>query len=875
MQIALSPVLRMCLFTISFLFALSEITLAQVTSDNTVGTQVEQNGSIAEITGGETRGDNLFHSFEDFSVPTSNQAFFNNANDISNIFSRVTGGNISDIDGAIRANGSANLFLINPAGIVFGQNAQILVGGSFYGSTATNILFEDGEFSAADIDNPPLLTVNAPIGLSFRDNPADIVNRSFAPNILGEFVGLEIISQNNLALVGGNINFEGGIATNEGGNIELGGLSEAGTVGINENGSLSFPENTAKSDVSLTNFADVNVIGNDGGSIAIAARDLNLSSGEFGGSTIRAGINGSTLDAQAGDITINTSRNINLDNSFIANLVFSGAVGNSGNIKIDTNSLEATNGGQILTLTSGSGDAGSIEITARDNLVFDGENDINVSSAVFNSVNSGAVGNAGEINISARNLALTNGGRVQSGTRSQGDSGLVDINIAEDIVIDGTSSIFGGSSGIANQVDFDAIGNSEGINISTANLTLTNSGSISSGTRGQGNAGSIDIVATENVIVDGSIPEEIGDRGGITSVSDSFTATNAGGINISATNLSIINGGEIDSGTRSDGIAGDININTTESIVISGVGGTSDPPLFRSRLDANTIIGDGIGGDINLITDRLIIDEGTIEASNFDSTGIFRGTGEPGNINIEANSINLSGEGRISTATQSETGVGGIVNLRVADDITLRDDSIISARAFNDADGGNLNIDTNFIVAFPDGNSDIVASAEQGQGGNISINAESVFGIEERPLDEATNDINASSEVFGLEGNVTLETIDFNPLQGVIEVVERIIAQPETTAQACNSNREAAAANGLNIGGKGGVPPAPDLPLISEVVLNNNDEVPELPQAISTSIGKIQPARGIEVTENGIKLTAYQTDNAGQRVPQTKANCGV
>ena len=68
----------------------SKISLAQVTSDGTVNTQVNQNGSIAEITGGETREGNLFHSFQNFSVETGNEAFFNNANDISNIFSRVS-----------------------------------------------------------------------------------------------------------------------------------------------------------------------------------------------------------------------------------------------------------------------------------------------------------------------------------------------------------------------------------------------------------------------------------------------------------------------------------------------------------------------------------------------------------------------------------------------------------------------------------------------------------------------------------------------------------------------------------------------------------------------------------------------------------------
>ena len=143
------------------------------------GSKDDKHGNTAEITGGETRGDNLFHSFQDFSVKTGNEAFFNNADSISNIFSRVTGGNVSDIDGAIRANGSANLFLINPAGIIFGENAFLNVGGSFIGSTADSLLFPDDiEYSATNTDTAPVLTINAPIGLGFRDVPQPITNSS-------------------------------------------------------------------------------------------------------------------------------------------------------------------------------------------------------------------------------------------------------------------------------------------------------------------------------------------------------------------------------------------------------------------------------------------------------------------------------------------------------------------------------------------------------------------------------------------------------------------------------------------------------------------------------------------------------------------------
>lgn len=140
MRLTLHNLLQICLCTFGYLITVSEISLAQVTSDRTVNTQVNQNGSVAEITGGEARGENLFHSFQDFSLITGNEAFFNNATDIANIISRVTGNSVSNIDGLIRANGNANLFFVNSNGIIFGDNASLDIGGSFVASTANKLI---------------------------------------------------------------------------------------------------------------------------------------------------------------------------------------------------------------------------------------------------------------------------------------------------------------------------------------------------------------------------------------------------------------------------------------------------------------------------------------------------------------------------------------------------------------------------------------------------------------------------------------------------------------------------------------------------------------------------------------------------------------
>ena len=91
---------------------------------------------MIEINGGETAGTNLFHSLRELSVKKEAGIIFNNDPIIQNIFARVTGGEASIIDGLLKTQGEANLFLINPVGIIFGENARLDIGGSFFGTTA-------------------------------------------------------------------------------------------------------------------------------------------------------------------------------------------------------------------------------------------------------------------------------------------------------------------------------------------------------------------------------------------------------------------------------------------------------------------------------------------------------------------------------------------------------------------------------------------------------------------------------------------------------------------------------------------------------------------------------------------------------------------
>jgi filamentous hemagglutinin family protein len=409
--------------------------LAQVSSDETVNTQVTENGNTAEITGGETRGDNLFHSFQDFSVPTGNEASFLNANDISNIFSRVTGGDISNIDGLISANGSANLFLINPAGIVFGEGASLDIGGSFYGSSASSILFEDGEFSAADLDNPPLLTINAPIGLGFRDQPGDIVNRS---DVSGNNA-LAVSPGETIALIGGNVTFDGGIVFAPGGNVRLGGLTESGIIGLTEDNNLSFPDAIARGNVSLTNSSTVVVSPLVDDTAQGQAGNIELNTASL---TVN---NGSELEAsggaqvRGGNVTINATEDVSFANG--SSVFVYGTEG--GSIKLDAKSLSITarsNFSNGIFIDSGFAEAqsGDININATDNVSVDGQGSESIT-AIGNSVFDNAIGNAGKINISARNISFNNGGQIQSFVAGQGNSSDISLNARENISINGSN----------------------------------------------------------------------------------------------------------------------------------------------------------------------------------------------------------------------------------------------------------------------------------------------------------------------------------------------------------------------------------------------------------------------------------------------------
>ena len=400
----LSRLFPVSLLTLGFFITTSNISTAQIATDNTVGTQVNRDGNVTEITGGSIRGNNLFHSFQDFSVPTAQEARFNNATNISTIFSRVTGGNISNIDGTIGANGSASLFFMNPAGIIFGENARLDIGGSFLGSSSNSILFPDGiEFRADDLQANPVLTVNAPIGLGFRDNPGEIINNSLANN--GR--GLEVSSGNSLSLLGGNITFNGGRITLPAGIVNLGGLSAAGEITIDGENNFGFPDGVGRGNISLENNAIVDISSNGGGTISVNGNNLTFTGESLFLAGIKEGLG--NQDAVAGTIAINANNISASQNSQVRS--DNSGIGRGGTIEITTNTLDFIEDSAIVVSSFGSGDAGTVSITAQD-VSFDNEwggiySTLGLTRIATEEPINDAFGNAGSVEIDTGSLSLT------------------------------------------------------------------------------------------------------------------------------------------------------------------------------------------------------------------------------------------------------------------------------------------------------------------------------------------------------------------------------------------------------------------------------------------------------------------------------------
>ncbi len=922
----------------------TSIALAQIVPDETLGTDRSRLTPQDAIEGGAIRGANLFHSFSEFNVGEGQQVYFANPDGIDRILSRVTGNNRSEILGTLGILGNADLFFINPNGIAFGPNAKLDIRGSFVASTADSFVFDNGfAFSASNPQSPPLLTINVPLGLQYNGSNGIIQVQGASLEVPSgrtlALVGGDIIANGpQLRTVGGRIelgglvdpgtvelmsnsgilqlSFPNGVARGNislnpdrfptdltvrgatGGSIALNanriaiagsilrsGInpdtgtpdSQAGDITIDATGTVTISDAS-----SILNTVRPGGIGN-AGNISITAQSVSLTNGtQLQTSTSGQG-NAGNIGIQADSVAISGEDKDGFSSGIFSN-VQQQAVGQGGNITIEATSLSLTGGAELASSTNGRGDAGTIALQVSGPVFLDGKTSGGFTTNVHSDVNPGAVGRAGNVNITAESLSITGEAVVSVATAGQGDSGSINVQVQNALLIDGFNS------GIVSGLGAGAVGNGGSIQIGAETVVLSNSSLIQLSTSGQGRVGDLTIQARSLILnsggglqtsafgqgdagniflnisdlVDLSGTSSLGassgffsgtretarGRGGsINVVTDrlriadgavigarTLNAFRGGDIQVNANSFELIGGGQILATASSSGQAGDIAIDATDSILIAGF-----DPTFNARLAQ--------------------FGRPTVDPAGA-ASGVFVSTtgGAAGNIRIRADSFSLDNQAEISAEATSNT--GGNITLDVPNLLLLRRGSTLSTTAGTaeaGGDGGNIAIDAGFIVAFPTEDSNIAADAFTGRGGNINITTQGIFGIEFRDRQTPLSDITASSR-FGINGTVILNTPDIDPIQGAIELPTTF--RIPALARGCRT--PGSNTSSFVNTGRGGLPTNPTAPLMADTLwqdleLLGDEEARSIPASPRPPVPASLPieAQGWIVREDGaIVLTA-------------------
>src|SRR4028119_1127375 len=758
--------------------------IAQVIPDNSLGRESSRtvpdtinNLPSDRITGGAIRGVNLFHSLREFSIRQGRGAYFENPSGIANIFTRVTGGNPSNILGNLGVLGNSNLFLINPKGIVFGPNARLDVRGSFVGSSASGVVFNNGfEFSSANPQTVPLLAINIPVGLRFRENPGAIVNASSVTQVIQDQtipVGLAVPPGQTLAMVGGDLIFNNGFATAFSGNIQLGSVASPGLVSFNITPiglGLDYTNVTNFGNIELSGLSAVTASGPGGGAIALRSgnvilRDRSSLVSDTLGSIDGRGINieaarfslldracvasGTSGSGAGGAINVRTAENIELkgigfedfrrrildsgaaqkppDLAFRESRIITGTVGagTAGEIALDTKRLTIRDGSAILNPTLGTGDGGSVTIRASESV------EINASglltTSFFNS------GNAGSIAIETGQLSVTDGAVVSPSTLGTGNSGNLLVRASDSVIVARERSDSPLSTGLATN-SVGGTGRAGNIEINTRSLRVEAGASISTpsglSTRGGlipegGPGGNITINASDSVEVIGTTADPITNAVpfGSLILAGTLGSGKGGDVTLNARRLSVRDGGAIVASTLGAGSGGNVTVTASESVEIVGTTTQGFPTAIAtasvdlSQASLGLQRASGAAGSLSIATGRLSVRDGAaVSVQSY-------GTGAAGSINVVADSIALNAQATIDGTTES--GIGGNINLR-SRDIQLRDNSRITTDS-RAGEGGNITLNSDILVGA--NNSDITANAKSAEGGRVNVNVPNILGF--------------------------------------------------------------------------------------------------------------------------------------------------
>lgn len=785
----------------------SQSAIALPIADGTLNTQTTLfEDSLMIIDGGTSEGNNLFHSFGSFNIDAGEEVYFFSPAEIDNIFGRVTGESRSEINGVLGTFGSnADLFLMNPYGVIFGADASLDVQGSFAVTTASSIRSDSGGlFSAINPNSSQLFSIDPSAFFFTRlENPGAITSQAQAvrnsrvnPEITLQ--GLEVSSNETLLLLGGNINIDGGRLVAEGVQLEIGSVVGDVAVGLSPDRNLEISDQLQRGDVRLSNAAAVFAASDTGSGIRIFANNINAS----GGSSVGASNNFILEDtsSQIGSILLDATNNIIFtDGARITNIldsssgsagdvaiqagssvVFSGTSeqdnpsgvflgadfsteSGTGNINILAGELRVEDGASLSIRTSGVGNAGDIIIKALERVVFAGENERTGNpSSVTVETGSGELGDGGNLEISTGEFRVIDGAQLSVSTSGTGNTGDIRIDATGNVDLVGTTNT-GRPSAIFTTVDPGAQGQGGNIAINAGqDLRVANGAQLSVSTFGDGNLGNIVLQAANNSIFETSSSVAVlvgsGSRG------------EGGNLNIVADNLFVSDGAQLNIAVFGDGEAGDIKIDVANDATFDGV-----DPIGGGSSSATINIGsgsEGRGGNLEITANNLFVTNGA-------QLGIFSSEfGDAGDVVITI-SEDIVVSNPNSSVTLSSASSGGTI-LVEAQKLQVR-----NGAAFRVSTAGLLSInavdrviitgaDSGLFVTFPpfgsigevevntgrlelDFEGAIVSSAPGGNGGDLRLGADRILVLRNGSQISATAGDNSSNGPRGGGGNIFID----------------------------------------------------------------------------------------------------------------------
>jgi len=733
--------------------------ITPTTSTGNLGTIVTQAGNSYNITGGTRAGTNLFHSFGNFSVGTGDIANFQNTMVngsypfTSNILGRVTGGNVSSIFGTIQTTnfGSANLFLMNPAGFLFGPNATLNVGGMVAFSTADYLKLADGvRFNAIPDAAADALLSTAPVAAFgfLGSNSASIAIQGGT---------LQVADGKTLAFIGGPNSFtaDSGVTVPSGVSMTAGNLSAP-------NGLIYMATVTSPGEILVPTLsgAPLGALGPPPTNPAV----IRIRSGEFvmDNASLIATNTGDTAQPPI-DVNIQGAMVVRNGSSISSNAL---GAGPGSDVLIAAQSLQMDDS-FITTTAQGTGPSGSVGITASDTASFTNST---INTSVFPA--NGISQNAGSISVTAAQVSLQGSSfqaEVQGDGATAGNAGVVTLTAtAGSVALSGSNILTDSNGGNGGPVTINA---SDTASITDNSTILTSSFSLING-----NSGPVGINASHVILQDSVIFTEYD--------GDGTTAGNAGPVTLTGTeSVAVTRSGIIADTFFSNGNGGAISITAPtvaleDSFLFTGsfgggsggavtLNGTSSVSLTRGNIFTSAVETTGNSGSvtitaptITIVGDPNNVGFGTIETSTQNNSG-NPDAGNGGDVTITGTNVTLNDSAQIFSvaASPGTFSNGGTIRITGSENLSLGNGTFILTTTTSQGKAGDIQLTGNHVTIATGGGGTGLSSETfaSGSGGTITITGTADIVLEANSL-ITTNSAQGSGVQSGPAGHIELDT---------------------------------------------------------------------------------------------------------------------